>query len=115
MNTSVPITAADLLQVGHWFQREGHLFEITAWDAAQPLHVEARARDHTIHTFTLSELFAPAPPTRFAPTQDELQVSATPVTTPSQVADAVTLPANLLKHADRVIQVVEAVQQEIDE
>ena len=115
MNTATPLTAADLLQVGHWFQREGHLFEITAWDAAHPLQVEARAVDRTIHTFTLTELFAPTPPTRFAATQAELQGSRITAPTPSPVADAVTLPANLLKHADRIIQVVEAVQQQIDE
>ena len=62
MKTTTPLTAADLFQVGYWFLREDRLFEIVAWDAKDPLQVEARAADDDIiHQFTLTELFAPIP------------------------------------------------------
>lgn len=117
MNTTIPlITAADLLQVGHWFQREDRLFEITIWDAAQPLKVDARTTDGVIHTFTLTELFAPTPPTRFANTQVELlQTSQAGSPASSTIADAATLPCHLLERADHLIQTVESIQKLMDE
>jgi len=116
MNTATPLTAADLLQVGRWFQRGGHLFEITTWDAAQPLELEARAVDGAVQTFTLTELFAPVPPTRFATTRDELlTLSNVQPATPSTIADATTLPAHLLERAEHIIQSVEAVQKQLEE
>ena len=60
MKRFAPLTANDLLQVGYWFQREERQFEITAWNAKDPLQVEARAADTgMIHVFTLTDLFAP--------------------------------------------------------
>ena len=73
MKTTMPLTAVDLFRIGYWFRREGRLFQIVAWDAKDPLQVEARAVDDgTIHQFTLAQLFASSPLTRFAPTQAEL-------------------------------------------
>ena len=116
MNTSAPLTAADLLQAGYWLEREDQLFEITAWDAAQPLRVEARAADGTRHTFTLTELFAPACPTRFAATRDELVKTLTfQLPASSIIADGATLPCHLLERADHIIQIVDSVQKHIDE
>ncbi len=115
MNTSTPLTAADLLQIGRWFEREGSLFEITAWDSRQPLQVEARSTDGATRTWTLTELFAPVPSTRFANTRQELLVSSNaPPAAPTSIADASTLPPHLLAHADDIIRTVEAVQKQID-
>ncbi len=75
--SSSPRTAGDVLQAGYWFSRNDALFEITVWDPEKPLQVEARsAKDSSLQIFTLMELFAPQPPTRFAATRQEL-VSAT--------------------------------------
>ncbi len=116
MNTTSLVTASDLLQVGHWFQRESRVFEITAWDAAQPLQVQARTPDGTLHTFTLTELFAPIPPTRFASTQAELLTPAeAPGDSSFPAADVATLPVHLLERADHVIQMVESVQNKMGE
>ena len=72
MKASTPLTAADLFQVGYWFLREDRLFEIVAWSAKEPLLVEARAGDDgALHCFTLTELFASTPRTRFAATEAE--------------------------------------------
>ena len=116
MKTPTPLTAADLFQVGYWFLREDRLFEIVVWDADKPLEVEARAADDdTIHRFTLTELFAPTPLTRFATTQAELVVLPdTDGTRPPTVVDAASLPAHLLNHADHIIRMVEAVQAHIE-
>ena len=117
MKTHLPLTADDLLQVGHWFLRQDQLFEIITWDAKSPLQVEARAPDaNTIHRFTLTELFAPEPPTRFAATAAEL--ATTPVSNPlasPKVVDAATLPLHLLQRADHIIQTVEAIQTKIEQ
>jgi hypothetical protein len=116
MKTPAPLTAADLFQVGHWFLRGDRLFEILTWDAEKPLDVEARADDDTIHWFTLTELFAPTPPTRFAATQAELMtVPDTGGDLSNKVVDATTLPDHLLKRADRIIRIVEAVQAHIEQ
>jgi len=117
MKTSTPLTAADLFQVGYWFLREDRLFEIVAWDAEKPLEVEARvADDSTIQRFTLTELFASTPLTRFATTRTEL---VTPPdadgTRPPTVIDAASLPAHLLSRADHIVRTVEAVQAHIEQ
>ena len=112
MKTPGPLTAADLLQVGYWFQRDARLFEICAWDAKEPLLVRARAADtQTVHLFTVTELFAPTPPTRFAPTAAELTATSAPdASEMGAVIDAVHLPSHLLKRADEIIHIVETVQ-----
>ena len=72
-----PLTAADLLKVGAWFARDGQRFEITAWDARSPLQVEARAEGTDAgQAFTLTDLFAPTPVTRFAASRAELPDAA---------------------------------------
>jgi hypothetical protein len=115
MSASLPLTAADLLQVGSWFQHGERLFEISAWDARQPLHVQARPAE-TAETviFNLPELFDPAAPARFARTRAELAQTATAESGPGSVADAASLPAALLARADRIIETVEAVQALIE-
>lgn len=117
MKTLVSPTAPDLLQVGHWFQRQDRLFEITAWDARDPLQVEARAADTgAIQQFTLLELFAPTPPTRFAATAAEL--AGEPSTDGGglpRVVDAATLPRPLLDRAEHIVQTVQAVQTHIEQ
>ena len=117
MRTTLPLTAADLFQPGYWFRREGRLFEIITWDAKEPLQVKVRsAEDGTLHQFTLAELFAPTPLTRFAPTQAELlAVPDDEGVKADEVIDAATLPANLLQRTDRIIRIVEAVQKHVEE
>ena len=117
MKTDSPLTATDLFQVGYWFLREDRLFEIVAWDAQEPLQVEARAVDgDTIHRFTLTELFAPVPLTRFAATRAELMtLSASDGATRFRAVDGATLPSHLLDRADGIIQAVETVQAHIDQ
>ena len=116
MNILAPLTATDLLQAGRWFQRAGHLFEITAWNPREPLHVEARlAETGTTHIFTLPELFASKPPTRFAATRQELEAKTTAETAPPMGSASVTaLPVHLLSRADHIIQTVEAVQAHME-
>lgn len=115
MKHSPLITGTELFQVGHWFQRSERLFEIRQWDAAQPLQLQARAADDgTLHWFTLTELFAATPCTRFGATQAELlgtPSSTSPAT--SKVVDATTLPTNLLRRADQLIETVEFVQAQL--
>ena len=41
VNALIPLTAADLLQTGFWFQQGERLFEITAWDKQQPLRLRS--------------------------------------------------------------------------
>jgi len=116
MKPSSPLVAADLFQVGYWFVREDRLFEIVAWNTKEPLQVEARAADDdTVHCFTLTELFAPIPLTRFAATRAELvTMTVSDTSTRPKAIDADTLPVHLLSHADQIIQTVEAVQAQID-
>ena len=116
MKTRLPLTAAEVLQAGHWFRREDRLFEIIAWDAKAPLRVVARAADTaTDQIFVLTELFAPTPLTRFAATRAELVETPSGATQPpASAADAASLPEHLLRRADHVITIVEAVQAEIE-
>jgi hypothetical protein len=115
MSAILPLTAADLLQVGSWFQQGECLFEITAWDARQPLRVQARpAETGEPVVFTLLELFDPAAPARFARTRAELANPPTTASGAGQVADAAGLPAHLLARADHIIHTVEAVQTQIE-
>ena len=116
MKASAPLTAADLFQVGHWFLRGDPQLEFLPRDTQKPLEVEARADDNTIQRFTLTELFAPTPPTRFAATQTELMtVPDTSGNPPTKVVDAATLPDHLLKRADHIIWIVESVQTHIEQ
>ena len=115
MKTRAPLTAADLLRVGSWFERDSHLFEVTTWDSRSPLRVEARpAETDARQVFTLTELFAPTTPTRLPPPapSSRLRLSqvwsrAWPWTRPA--------PGLLLKCADRIIQTVEAVQAQLEQ
>lgn len=111
------LDATDLFQVGYWFQRQDRQFEITAWDVQDPLRVEARAADTgTIQQFTLLELFAPTPLTRFAATAAALAALPSSDTVgPPLVVDAATLPRSLLDRAQHIIQTVEAVQTHIEQ
>ncbi len=116
MKATVPLLAADLLQAGRWFQHGDHLFEIVQWKAQEPLQVKARP-DATgdIRVFTLTELFDPTSPARFAATRSELV--SQPVVDASEkspVVDAATLPPHLLSRADNIIRTVEAVQGHIE-
>jgi hypothetical protein len=119
----IPLTTAQVLQVGHWFEREGRLFQIVAWNLQQPLVLQARAADtgDTL-AFALTELFAAQPLTRFAPTEAELQAanstassSTSETTGTSAIVDAATLPAHLLCRADQIIQIVETVQAQMEQ
>jgi hypothetical protein len=106
------LTAADVLQPGHWFSCAAEPFEIIAWDSRRPLDVEARsANTGTVRQFTLLELFGSQPVTRFAPTRKELEKEK-PV---SSVAEMTTLPERLLQRADHMIQTVDAIQAQIEQ
>jgi hypothetical protein len=109
------VSAAELLQPGSWFLREKRLFQICDWDQSQPLAVSAIAVDTgDLHQFTLTELFAPEAPTRFAATAGELRAEPPgPGTSTTLVVDTDTLPTHLRQRADHIIQVVEAVQGHI--
>jgi hypothetical protein len=115
--SSSPLTAADLLQAGYWFLREDRLFQIDRWQPEQPLEVQAHAADTgETHLFTLTELFAPEPPTRFAATALELgKDTGKAWATSSPVIDADTLLPHLRQRADKIIQTVEAVQAHISQ
>jgi hypothetical protein len=107
-------TAADVLQTGHWFLYDSEPFEIMVWDSEKPLDVDARsANTGVLRHFTIMELFGAQVVTRFAPTYRELQSEARNLP-PSDGADTSTLPAQLLERADHIIEVVEAVQSQID-
>lgn len=109
MNGVQPLTAAQLLQVGHYFLRDNQLYQITAWDPHAPLELEARAlADDRSLRFALTDLFAPTPLTRFGRTPADL--SATSPETTATVVDAAGLPQAALARAARIIQTVEAVQ-----
>jgi hypothetical protein len=117
MKTAIPLTVADLFQAGYWFLREDHLFEIVAWDTKNPLVLHARAAETDIvHQFTLAELFAPTPLTRFATTRAELEpLMGSGAEMPCKIVDGTTLPVHLLNQADRIIRTVEAVQAHIEQ
>lgn len=106
-------TAAELLQPGRWFLRENHLYEICGWDKTNPLLVTARAGGTgEVQAFSLTELFAAEPPTRFAATASELTTTVENGE-PSEhpVLDADSLPAHLLQKADHIIRTVEAIER----
>jgi hypothetical protein len=108
------LTAADVLQPGHWFSRAAEQFEIMVWDSRRPLDVEARsANTGTVHHFTLLELFGTQPVTRFATTRKELENETEKSI--SSVADMTTLPEHLIQRADHIIRIVDAVQSQIDQ
>lgn len=114
MKMRLPLTAREVLSVGHWFRREDHVYEIVAWDAQEPLRVVAHAVDSAAdQTFLLTELFAPTPVTRFAATRAALG-DRLPGADQPPAADTASLPAHLLRRADHIITVVEAVQVEIE-
>lgn len=107
------LTAADVLQAGHWFLYASESFEIIAWNSEKPLDVDARSGiGGTERHFTILELFGAPSVTRFAPTRKELE-NGTEMLFP-RVADMSTLPEHLLKRADHIIQIVEVVQSEIE-
>lgn len=107
MTRESPSTAAPMLQVGRYFLREAQLYQITVWEPHRPLDVEARrlADDACVH-FTLTDLFAPMPLTRFGATPAELLA---PAPAPPPV-EPTGLPDALLTRATHIIQTVEAVQ-----
>jgi len=112
------LTAADVLQTGHWFSYAAEQFEIISWDSRKPLDVEARsANTGATRQFTLLELFGSQPVTRFAMTRKELgnELEISGQSNLHCVADATTLPERLLKRADRMLQVVDAVQVQIEQ
>ena len=117
MKNHGPLTSAELLQVGHWFQRENRFFEIMDWDSKEPLVIKARVSDtDAIQRFTLAELFAPTPITRFAETYDELvAIEGSKDAMPSKSVDAATLPANLVSRAEKIIETVKAVHTHMEE
>ena len=107
------LTAADVLQAGHWFLYASEPFEIMVWDSEKPLDVNARsAHTGTERHFTILELFGTQNVTRFAPTRKELENGTERLF--ARVADISTLPEHLLKRADHIIQTVEAVRSEIE-
>lgn len=107
-------TGDQILQTGHCFSRGGLLFQITAWDPQNPLEVTACAAGTGVaQSFTVTELFAAEPLTRFAATPEEL-LAPHDAGTPTSVVDAGSLPAHLLKRADLIIQTVEHVQRELE-
>lgn len=113
MKASDSVTAADVLRVGYWFSYDTEPFEIVAWDTDNPLDVEARsANTGTERHFTIMELFGAQSATRFAPNRAKLEISSEKVY--PRVADQFTLPEHLLKRADRIIQIVDSVQAEIE-
>lgn len=114
MNGVQPLTAAQLLQVGHYFLRDHQLYQITAWDPHTPLELEARAlADDRPLRFALTDLFAPTPLTRFGRTPADL--TATSPETAVAVVDAAGLPEAALARAARIIQTVEAVQAALEQ
>lgn len=107
------LTAADVLQTGYWFLFASEKFEIVAWDSQKPLDVDARsANTGMMRHFTVMELFGAQTITRFAATQKELESDTEKVT--PKVVDGTTLPEQLFKRADHMIQTVDAVQAQIE-
>lgn len=107
-----PLTTTEILQSGHWFLHQNRLYEICAWDNANPLQVTARAADtDEEQVFLLTELFAADLPAQFAATEAELTTAApTPESGANAILDAATLPAHLLKKAGQIIQIVETIE-----
>jgi hypothetical protein len=104
-------TASEVFQSGHWFLRENRLYEICIWDPANPLQVGAQAAaTGEQQLFTLTELFAAEPPTRFAASAAELTAPVLEDKAETTVLDAATLPAPLLQKADHIIDIVETVE-----
>lgn len=104
-------TGTNLFEVGAFFLRGEQLFQITAWDPQAPLKLEARAlADSALHHFSLTELFAPTPLTRFGASPAALLGPAAPVPVPP--VDASGLPAALLSRAAVIIQTVETVERQ---
>jgi hypothetical protein len=103
-------TGAELLQVGAFFLRDAQLFQITVWNPEAPLELEARAlADSSLHGFSLIELFAPAPVTRFGASVAALLEPTASTATPP--VEASGLPTALLTRAAVIIQTVEAVER----
>ena len=115
MNGVQPLTAAQLLQVGHYFLRDNQLYQITAWNPHAPLELEARAlaSDASVR-FALTDLFASAPLTRFGATAAEL-VAPSPALADNPPLEPSGLPQALLQRASTIIQTVEAVQAELEQ
>ena len=117
MNILAPLTAPDLLQAGRWFSARRSLVRDHRLEpqGAAPASKARLAETGTMHVFTLPELFAPTPPTRFAATRQELEAETTPETAPlTGSAAALALPVHLLSRADHIIQTVEAVQAQME-
>jgi hypothetical protein len=110
MTSEPPLTAAPLLQVGHYFLRDEQLYQITVWNPHLPLEVAARRLvDDVLVHFALIDLFAPTPVTRFGATPADLLAPAPPPV----AVEASGLPEALLARAMRIIQTVETVQAHI--
>jgi hypothetical protein len=107
-----PLTAADVLQTGHWFSHAAEQFEIMARDSQRPLEVEVpSANTGTVRQFTLLELFDSRPVTHFATTRKVLENETEK--SGSSVAEMATLSERLMQRADHIIQTVDAVQVQI--
>lgn len=115
--TRPAILATELLKPGGWFVRNDQLFEIVTWDAKNSLQIQARAaQSDVIQEFTLTELFAAKPATRFGATAAELTSPQTSKSDSTQEAvyDALTLPDHLRVHASALIRNVEAVAEHVE-
>ena len=113
--SSASHTGNALLSPGHWFCREGQVYEITRWDAGASLGVQARVHPgQTVQEFTLAELLASPPTTRFAPTLEALEAQqAAAAAAAPRVIDDGSLPSHLLKQADAIITAVETVRRHV--
>ena len=115
MKSSEAISGNDVLRPGGWFLRGGQAFEITQWDIAQPLQLQARAtHGGGLQEFSLVELFSAEHPTRFAATLADL-IRPTHDTPASGMSDIVALPDALLRRAEAMIQTVEAITKNINQ
>lgn len=119
MKLEKTISGNDILQPGGWFLRDEQLFEITRWDAKQPLQLQARGSNTgALREFALSELFSVEHPTRFAATAMDL-TRPIAVTSAKDIAGGMNniagLPVALLRRGEAIIQIVEAVARHIDQ
>jgi putative transposase len=113
---AVSHNAAVFLHPGAWFSRAGQLFEILVWDTNHPLDILARLADTQQEVqFTLTELFAPQPLTRFGLSRQMLEASPEAKPPSLSIVDGATLPPHLLQRADQIIQTVDAVQTQVEQ
>ena len=113
--TSSSRPSSSSLQVGHLIYRTSQVYRVLAWNKDSALSIRAEnIQTRATEEWSIKELFSSDQEILIAATEAELQsrvARQTPLPSPSS---SVQLPESVLKKADRIINIVQRIEAEIE-